>query len=107
EVVIVGSCLLGVFHTGAGTPTLRVGGHQLRVRHGLPDPRGGPEDLQPSDMNDNLAIPGVTVLVRLLPTSKDYVPAPSYESGYYQSQEAKPTDTELTLFKHYIYKDNY
>lgn len=70
EVCVVGSCLVRVFRSELKPPKLCVGGRQIRIRHGLPNPPGGLEDLVHTDMDDNLAIPGVTVCIRLLPASK-------------------------------------
>ncbi|XP_069984592.1 uncharacterized protein [Penaeus vannamei] len=107
QVVVVGSCLVGVFNTKQNTPTLCVGGVQRRVRYGLPNPVGGLEALTATDMDGNDPVPGVSICVRLLPSSADYVPAPRYEEGYYRSDDCLPTEAERNLFYHYVYKEDY
>ncbi|XP_035220791.1 uncharacterized protein LOC118193761 isoform X2 [Stegodyphus dumicola] len=99
---VLGSCLFGPFSNKHGKQaTLRVGGHQVRVRHGIPDPDFTVEHMLASHMDDNPIIPGVTVLLRVLPHGKDYAPAPEYETNYYRSELAKPNDSENKLYKHY------
>lgn len=49
--------------------SLRTGGHQIRVRHGLPDPDFTVEHMLASHMDDNPIIPGITLLLRVLPHS--------------------------------------
>lgn len=99
---VLGSCLFGPFSNKHGKQaTLRTGGHQIRVRHGIPDPDFTVEHMLASHMDDNPLIPGVTILVRVLPHSKDYVAAPEYESKVYRSELAKPNESEKRLYKHY------
>ncbi|XP_042880993.1 uncharacterized protein LOC122258822 [Penaeus japonicus] len=107
KVVVVGSCLVGVFNAKQNTPTLSVGGVQRRIRHGLPNPLGGLQALVMTDMDDNDPIPGVSICVRLLPSSSDYVAAPPYEDGYYRSADCRPTEAERNLFRHYVYQKDY
>lgn len=52
-------------------------------------------------MDDNPILPGVTLLLRVLPHQKDNVLAPEYEDGSYRSELAKPNDSEKRLHKHY------
>ena len=68
--VVVGTTLVGPFDTTQAKPALRVGGHQQRVRVGLPSFEGGVANLLPSDMDGNPVIPGLTLLYRLLPHSE-------------------------------------
>ncbi|XP_042223921.1 uncharacterized protein LOC121867863 [Homarus americanus] len=107
NVVVVGSCLIPVFDSTKSPPTLIVGGLQLRLRHGLPNPPHGLENLKPSDMDLNEHIPAASVCIRLLPATQDHVSAPPYESGYYRSSDCQPTDTDRRLFRHYIHKEDY
>ncbi|GIY95592.1 uncharacterized protein CEXT_464961 [Caerostris extrusa] len=102
NVCVLGSCLFGPFSNKHGKQaTLRVGGHQIRVRHGIPDPDFNVEHMLASHMDDNPLIPGMTILVRVLPHSKDPVPAMEYESNCYRSEFAKPNESENKLYKHY------
>lgn len=49
--------------------SLRTGGHQVRIRHGVPDPDFTVEHLLASHMDNNPIIPGITILLRVLPHS--------------------------------------
>ena len=51
-----------------GIGELRVGGYQIRLRHGLPT--GNLEKITSDKMEENGVIPGATICVRLLPHSK-------------------------------------
>ncbi|GBM27090.1 hypothetical protein AVEN_189864-1 [Araneus ventricosus] len=107
SVCVLGSCLFGPFSNKHGKQaTLRVGGHQIRVRHGIPDPDFDVEHMLASHMDDNPLIPGLTILVRVLPHSKDPVPAPEYETSCYRSELAKPNESETRLYQHYQVSDD-
>ncbi|PVD32717.1 hypothetical protein C0Q70_08162 [Pomacea canaliculata] len=102
KVVVVGSCLLKVFDTTKRKEgLLRVGGHQLRLRSGMPDVRQGISNLKHTDLDFAPAVPACSLLVRLLPCSQDPVPAPLYSSGYYQSSDCQPTISEQRIFASY------
>ncbi|XP_076345448.1 uncharacterized protein LOC143244510 isoform X2 [Tachypleus tridentatus] len=108
EVVVLGSCLIGIFTNKAGKPLkLRVGGHQIRLRHGLPNAPAGLRSLEYTHMSNNPIIPLVTVLVRLLPHQKDYIPAPGYTTQYYRSKEACPSSSESLVFGYYVKEKSY
>ncbi|XP_022253719.1 uncharacterized protein LOC111088305 [Limulus polyphemus] len=108
EEVMLGSCLVGIFTNKAGKPLqLRVGGHQIRLRHGLPNPPAGLRSLEYTHMNNNPIIPLVTVLVRLLPHQEDYIPAPGYTTRYYRSKAACPSSSESLVFRHYVKEKSY
>ncbi|XP_055945318.1 uncharacterized protein LOC129976012 isoform X2 [Argiope bruennichi] len=107
SVSVLGSCLFGPFSNKHGKQaTLRVGGHQIRVRHGIPDPDFDVEHMLASHMDDNPIIPGLTILVRVLPHSKDPVPASEYETNCYRSELARPNESENRLYKHYLESDD-
>ncbi|XP_054717994.1 uncharacterized protein LOC129227457 [Uloborus diversus] len=102
KICVLGSCLFGPFSNKYGKQAvLRAGGHQVRVRHGVPDPDFNVEHMLASHMDDNPLMPGLTILLRVLPHSKEFVPAPVYESGYYHSEEAQPNESEKKLYEHY------
>ncbi|KAK7475022.1 hypothetical protein BaRGS_00033703 [Batillaria attramentaria] len=103
QVVVIGSCLLKMFDTKKKDGALRVGGHQLRLHSGMPDVKQGINNLKHTDLDPAPAIPGCSVLVRILPHSQEAVAAPSsgYASGYYQSVECQPTKSEKRIFKSY------
>ncbi|XP_071535400.1 uncharacterized protein [Panulirus ornatus] len=107
HVAVVGACLIQVFDNSRSPPTLCVGGVQRRLRHGLPDPPAGLENMVSSDMDYHVPLPGVSICVRLLPASQEYVEAPPYESGYYRSEECCPWTSERRLFRHYICRSDY
>ncbi|KAK3881891.1 hypothetical protein Pcinc_013690 [Petrolisthes cinctipes] len=107
RVAVVGTCLVKVFDASHSPPTLCVGGVQRRIRHGLPNPARGLENMVASDMDDNDPIPSLSICYRLLPASKDQVPAPAYETRYYRSEECRPNQTERRLFRHYICQPEY
>ncbi|KAK4314761.1 hypothetical protein Pmani_013962 [Petrolisthes manimaculis] len=107
RVAVVGTCLVKVFDESHSPPTLCVGGVQRRIRHGLPNPPRGLEYMVASDMDDNDPIPSLSICYRLLPASKDQVPAPAYETRYYRSEECRPNQTERRLFRHYICQPEY
>ncbi|CAG0881566.1 unnamed protein product [Cyprideis torosa] len=102
RVVAMGSALIGIFNTNLPKPLLKVGGHQIRVHEGLPNPDGGIENLMDDDLDENPVIPGLTVLVRLLPSGGKEEPAPNYESGYYNSEPSDPTGSEDNLYDYYM-----
>lgn len=101
ELVVIGSCLMKVFDTKKKDGALRVGGHQLRLRSGMPDVKSGIANLKSTDLDTAPIIPGCSLLVRVLPHSEDAVPAPSYGSGYYESASSQPTVSEQRIFKSY------
>ncbi|GFT71401.1 uncharacterized protein NPIL_555141 [Nephila pilipes] len=107
NVCVLGSCLFGPYSNKHGKQaTLRVGGHQIRVRHGIPDPDFNVEHMLASHMDDNPIIPGLTILVRVLPHSKGPVPPSEYETNCYRSDLAKPNESENKLYKHYQNSDD-
>ncbi|XP_043193185.1 uncharacterized protein LOC122365761 [Amphibalanus amphitrite] len=105
QMVVAGTTLLAPFDSAQGKPVLRVGGHQQRIRVGLPSFEGGVANLMASDMDSNPTIPGLTILYRLLPHTESAVDAPEYSSGYYQSASCEPGESETRLFRHYLRRD--
>ncbi|KAK7088191.1 uncharacterized protein [Littorina saxatilis] len=102
EIVVIGSCLVKIFDTSKKKDgLLRVGGHQLRLRSGMPNVKQGINNLKHTDLDTVPAIPGCSVLIRILPASQDPLPLPSYESGYYDSTECQPTVSERRIFTSY------
>ncbi|KAF2347394.1 hypothetical protein FHG87_021850 [Trinorchestia longiramus] len=103
----VGSCLLSLFDSELAEPLLRVGAYQIRLRHGRPKPEGGMTKLTASDMDDHKPIPALTLLYRILPHTKEYIPPPAYESGTYNTTSCEPSTTELALIHHYCFHPEY
>ncbi|XP_064612744.1 LOW QUALITY PROTEIN: uncharacterized protein LOC135476597 [Liolophura sinensis] len=100
--MVVGSCILPVFEPDdTGKPLLRVGGHQLKFRNGMP-PKNAPQELlKASDIDGVPAIPGCTILVRLMPHSENFVALPKYGKGYYKSFDCQPSLSEERIFHSY------
>ena len=73
--VVAGTTLLAPFDSSQGKPMLRVGGHQQRIRVGIPSFEGGVANLSASDMDNNSVIPGMSILYRLLPHTEVIGPA--------------------------------
>ncbi|RXG51679.1 hypothetical protein Avbf_15784, partial [Armadillidium vulgare] len=100
DIVVVGSCLLGLFTSSNSKYYLKSGGHQLRLRHGGPK-LGSSQitDVRETDLDHNSPIPGATMCI--------YDPTPVYEDGYYNSAAAHPNPSELRLFSHYMSNEDY
>ncbi|XP_063810104.1 uncharacterized protein LOC135031779 isoform X2 [Pseudophryne corroboree] len=92
NVAVIGNCMLRVF-TNEGK--LNVGGFQLKLKTGLPPKKL--DSLAPSDLQEYTAFPCCSLLVRLLPHAELSQPVPSYSSGYYFTDEAKPTRSEFEI----------
>ncbi|XP_044141558.1 uncharacterized protein LOC122931550 [Bufo gargarizans] len=92
NVVIIGNCLLRVFSNDG---KLNVGGFQLKLRTGVPNKKL--QILAPPDLAISPAFPCCSLLVRLLPHTLHPEPMASYISGYYFTDDAKPTRSELQI----------
>ncbi|KAL8583033.1 hypothetical protein ACOMHN_051197 [Nucella lapillus] len=102
QVAVIGSCLARIFDTTKKKEgVLRVGGHQLRLRSGMPNVKQGIANLKHTDLDSVPAIPGCSILIRILPASQDALPVPSYSSGYYDSSSCQPTESERRIFTSY------
>ncbi|XP_046568194.1 LOW QUALITY PROTEIN: uncharacterized protein LOC124276591 [Haliotis rubra] len=105
RIVVVGSCLLGAFNVvGMNKGKLRIGGHQLRLRSGMPDTKNGVNTLTPASLDSAPIVPGCSLLVRLRPHSPEPVEAPKYTVGYYRSIDCHPNVSETRIFQ--SYEDN-
>ena len=49
---------------------LRVGGHQVRLRSGMPNVKQGIANLKHTDLDSEPAVPGCSLLLRILPASE-------------------------------------
>ncbi|XP_070571525.1 uncharacterized protein [Ptychodera flava] len=47
-------------------------------------------------------VPGCSMLVRLLPKNQDFIDAPDYKSGYYNSIPSQPYASEARILEHYV-----
>ncbi|XP_038059084.1 uncharacterized protein LOC119730318 [Patiria miniata] len=97
SVVVVGAAVLQLY-VGESTKKLNAGGFQLRLHAGMPPM----EELSIESMSQLPIIPACSLLVRLLPRSEEFIPAPDYASGYYSSDTCKPTTSEQRMMGHYM-----
>ncbi|XP_025065844.1 uncharacterized protein LOC102382846 [Alligator sinensis] len=100
DLLIIGSSMIRVFNNDGN---LNVGGFQLKLRGGMPSK--GPAALIQTTLDQYPAIPCCTVLIRMLPHTQFSVTAPSYLTGYYFSDDAKPNNSELEIISSFQ-KDN-
>ncbi|XP_068124854.1 uncharacterized protein [Hyperolius riggenbachi] len=94
---IIGNCILRVFNDDT---KLNVGGFQMRLRTGLPSKLL--DSLVQADLQKYPAFPCCTLLVRILPHFEHSVPMPSYASGYYFTDNAKPTRSEMEIMSTFL-----
>ncbi|XP_075189860.1 uncharacterized protein LOC142289817 [Anomaloglossus baeobatrachus] len=92
NMAVIGNCMLRLFNNDG---RLNVGGFQLKLRTGVPNKKL--QTLAPPDLLKYPAFPCCSLLVRLLPPTQDSVPMASYTSGYYFTDYAKPTRSELKI----------
>ncbi|XP_022095800.1 uncharacterized protein LOC110981999 [Acanthaster planci] len=96
SVVVVGALPLQLY-VGESTKKLNVGAFQLRLHAGM---------LQMNELTvESFAklpiIPACSLLVRLLPRSEEFIPAPDYASSCYSSETCKPSSSEQRVMGHY------
>ncbi|XP_056412661.1 uncharacterized protein LOC130355880 isoform X2 [Hyla sarda] len=92
NLVVIGNCMLRVFNNDG---KLNVGGFQLRLRTGIPNKKL--QTLAPPDLLNYPAFPCCSLLVQLRPHTQHPEPMASYTSGYYFTDDAKPTRSELQI----------
>ncbi|MGH0159947.1 UNVERIFIED_CONTAM: hypothetical protein FKN15_046226 [Acipenser sinensis] len=92
ELCVIGNCIARVFNDHG---QLNAGGFQLRLRGGMPSK--DPVALRESSLDHHPVIPCCTVLIRILPHVSEPAPTPSYLSGFYFTDEAKPNKSELEI----------
>ncbi|XP_073521602.1 uncharacterized protein [Phyllobates terribilis] len=92
NLVVIGNCMLRAFNNDG---RLNVGGFQLKLRTGVPSKKL--QTLAPPDLLNYTAFPCCSLLVRLLPHTQHSEPMASYASGYYFTDDAKPTRSELKI----------
>ncbi|XP_072026594.1 uncharacterized protein [Amphiura filiformis] len=103
ELVALGAAILPLYDEEEHL--LHMAGFQLPLRSGIPD-----EDipLDKAALDKLPIVPGTSILVRVLPISKIFIPAPNYASGYYRnSYQSKPTESHMTVMEHYKRQDNW
>uniref|UniRef100_A0A1I8ITY0 PKD domain-containing protein n=2 Tax=Macrostomum lignano TaxID=282301 RepID=A0A1I8ITY0_9PLAT len=108
EMVVVGTCVLPIFDNKG---RLLTGGHQLRLREHASMVAAGQQRASLATSLDSIkqakSLPCVTGLFRLLPQSARPIDAPDYTSGYYRSEECRPTDAELRVFREHDRYESY
>uniref|UniRef100_A0A1I8FQH8 A2M domain-containing protein n=1 Tax=Macrostomum lignano TaxID=282301 RepID=A0A1I8FQH8_9PLAT len=106
EMVVVGTCVLPIFDNKG---RLLTGGHQLRLSRARL--HAGQQRASLATSLDSIkqakSLPCVTGLFRLLPQSARPIDAPDYTSGYYRSEECRPTDAELRVFREHDRYESY
>ncbi|XP_069134826.1 uncharacterized protein [Argopecten irradians] len=100
QISVIGSVFVPIFNKGK----LNVGGHQLRLRNGVPKNKAR---YKVTDLDQFKVVPAASILVRILPHEKDYVESPKYGIGYYHSEPARPTITDERIFASYADNMNY
>ena len=86
--------------------TLLVGGYQVALHSGMPDQRRGIEAISSSDLDASPSIPACTILLRILPRSEKFIPAPSYSTGYYRNAGTEPSASEYNVLHSYTEDDD-
>ncbi|KAG7471299.1 hypothetical protein MATL_G00123060 [Megalops atlanticus] len=92
ELSVIGNCVVRLFDN---TGRLNAGGHQLRLRGGMPPKESGP--LTESSLCHYPTIPCSSLLIRILPHTPEFLQAPAYHSGFYFTDKAKPSQSELRI----------
>ncbi|XP_078235429.1 uncharacterized protein LOC110075568 [Pogona vitticeps] len=92
DLILLGSCVMTAFNVQG---ELNVGGFQLKLRPGLLT--DGPLSLALSSLEQPTTVPCCTLLIRLLPHTQMLVPPPNYWKGYYFTEGAKPSNSELGI----------
>lgn len=101
QLTTIGFCLMSLYYKDNKKKVLlRVGGHQLCVQNGnVAIGQGKKPSI--STLVSFPKIPAASVLVRILPHSVNAIPAPSYSSGYYKSEDCKPNSSEERILQSY------
>ncbi|XP_063312332.1 uncharacterized protein LOC134611909 [Pelobates fuscus] len=92
DIAIIGNSILPVF---SNEGKLNVGGFQLKLRTGLPSKQL--DEIVSSDLHQYPVFPCCSLLIRLLPHCEHPDLLPRYSSGYYFTDEAKPTRFEQEI----------
>ncbi|XP_078681959.1 uncharacterized protein LOC144916622 isoform X2 [Branchiostoma floridae x Branchiostoma belcheri] len=94
--LVIGSCLFPLFVEEDGQTRFNVGGHQLRLRRGMPDTK---KPLLASSLDNVIPVPGASILLRLMPHGEEMIPAPPYKSGFYHSEKSRPNLSEMRILR--------
>ncbi|XP_018649191.1 hypothetical protein Smp_196900 [Schistosoma mansoni] len=108
EYVVIGNVLLKLFNSNG---LLNIGGHQLRLRCGVPKPisqniNNNEVFYQDDSLNNVPYIHCSTILVRLLPYTEEPLPQPEYRFRSYRSAESTPTNFEWVLYHQFQSDEN-
>lgn len=108
QLATLGNCLMSLYHEDdEKNVVVRVGGHQLSVQSGIVLTSGQGKNLSISAVASFPSVPAASVLIRILPHSMDAIPAPSYFSGYYKSEDCKPNSSEERILQSYKDQSHY
>ncbi|XP_032830068.1 uncharacterized protein LOC116953889 isoform X1 [Petromyzon marinus] len=99
--VVIGNVLFRLFRSDG---CLKSGGHQLRLWAGMPDP-GDSAPLNEHSLVHHPLVPACTILIRLLPLTLEPRPRPSYETGFYLTEGARPSPSEINIIGSYSRDD--
>ncbi|XP_078598264.1 uncharacterized protein LOC144874218 isoform X10 [Branchiostoma floridae x Branchiostoma japonicum] len=94
--LVIGSCLFPLFVEEDGQTRFNVGGHQLRLRRGMPDTK---KPLLASSLDNVIPVPGASILLRLMPHGEEMIPAPPYKSGFYHTDQSRPNMSEMRILR--------
>ncbi|CAH8444685.1 unnamed protein product [Schistosoma rodhaini] len=108
EYVVIGNVLLKLFNSNG---LLNIGGHQLRLRCGVPKPisqniNNNEVFYQDDSLNNVPYIHCSTILVRLLPYTEEPLPQPEYRFRSYRSAESTPTNFEWVVYRQFQSDEN-
>ncbi|XP_059511394.1 uncharacterized protein LOC125464605 isoform X3 [Stegostoma tigrinum] len=92
DLVIIGNTVVSLFNENG---ELNVGGFQLKLKQGMPSKEQTP--LNAPSLNHQRKVPCCTLLIRLLPHTQNPVPPPDYLSGFYFTEDAKPSKSDLEI----------
>ncbi|XP_032902259.1 uncharacterized protein LOC116989141 [Amblyraja radiata] len=92
KLAVIGNTVISLFNERG---ELNVGGFQVKLRGGMPSKEQ--TLLTASSLNHHPIIPCCSLLIRLLPHTKEPIPPPDYLSGFYFTENAKPNNSELEI----------
>ncbi|XP_015769135.1 PREDICTED: uncharacterized protein LOC107347559 isoform X2 [Acropora digitifera] len=98
ELIVVGNSIVRLFNENGNEWTLNAGGHQLRLKHILPSTVA---KLSEEAFHGITNVPVCSILIRLLPSSEEYIEPPGYSSGCYNSDQCQPNDSEWRIFRRF------
>lgn len=105
DLIVIGNSIVKIFSQDDSEEWhLNAGGHQLRLKHILPSTVA---KLSEEAFHGITNVPVCSILIRLLPSSEEYIEQPGYSSGYYSSDQCQPSDSEWRIFRRFQNYDVY